>query len=81
MTDWMKNAPCEGHGHLFFEESRPTVVSRARKLCEQCAFSTQCLEHAIRNNEVGVWAGLTTNQRKKLVRSRGKHSFDLGKIV
>lgn len=79
--DWMKNAPCIGHGDLFFEESRSTVVSKAREICAGCSVQARCLEHAIANSEVGVWAGLTTNQRRKLVRARSRGHVELEKIV
>jgi WhiB family redox-sensing transcriptional regulator len=79
--DWMKNAPCIGHGDLFFEESRLTIVNKAREICAGCSVRERCLEHAITNSEVGVWAGLTTNQRRKLVRARSQVHLELEKIV
>jgi hypothetical protein len=81
MTNWMKDAPCVGYGHLFFDESRSRVVNEARKICAGCGLNDECLDHALRNSEVGVWAGLTTNQRRKLIRSRTKSQTDLEKIV
>ena len=69
---WMIGAPCIGKGDLFFQETKRTVVRQARKICDSCAVNSRCLEYALENDEVGVWAGLTTNQRAKILRKRAR---------
>lgn len=63
---WMKQAKCDGHGHLFFSEMHLTTVNKARAICNECPVKKECLTYAIENDEVGVWAGTTTNQRRKI---------------
>lgn len=63
---WMIGAPCSGHQDIFFDETSRTKVRKARAICGSCAVSAKCLDYAIKNRDVGVWAGTTTNQRSKL---------------
>jgi hypothetical protein len=73
-NNWMSQAKCRGAGPnaIFFEETRPTSVRRARKICSACLVSAECLRFAIERQEVGIWAGTTTNQRAKMLRKQRK---------
>ena len=70
----MDNAACKGNQEPFFDETHMTIVREARKICARCDVKMQCLDHAIKNKEVGVWAGMTTNERARLIRSMRKES-------
>jgi WhiB family redox-sensing transcriptional regulator len=65
---WRAQAACIGHGDLFFEDRMRTVVSKAKRICDKCAVKQECLDYALRNNEEGVWGGLTANERRKVKR-------------
>jgi hypothetical protein len=65
---WMKNAPCSGKSELFFNETSRKTVERARKICQSCSAREKCYEYAMKHADLGVWAGLTTNQREKIKR-------------
>ncbi len=65
---WRTQAACIGHGDLFFEDRMRTVVKKAKQLCAVCAVKQECLDYALRNNEEGVWGGLTANERRKVKR-------------
>lgn len=65
-VDWMQKAKCDGQGDLFFSEMQARMVNKARAICKTCEVKQQCLAYALENNEVGVWAGTTTNQRRKI---------------
>lgn len=60
--------------NIFFPESRaeerkslPTI----RKMCDGCIERKECLEYAL-DNEIpyGIWAGFTTEQRKRMLNAR-----------
>jgi WhiB family redox-sensing transcriptional regulator len=60
--------------NIFFPESRaeerkslPTI----RKMCDGCIERKECLEYAL-DQEIpyGIWAGFTTEQRKRLLKAR-----------
>lgn len=40
----------------------------AKLVCKTCPYMVQCLEYAIKNNEIGIWGGTTEGQRKRLKR-------------
>lgn len=75
MTTWRDQAKCrDKETDWFFIEDHRTVVNEARVFCATCPVHSQCLDHAIRNDEVGIWAGTTTNQRKKILRNKRKEA-------
>lgn len=71
---WMIGAPCTGNADLFFDETSRTKVRKARAICKSCKANARCLEYAMKNNDVGVWAGTTANQRAKMRRTMRKKS-------
>jgi Transcription factor WhiB len=48
----------------FLEERRYEM--RAKSLCTVCPVQPDCLTHAMKYDEIGVWGGLTRNERSKL---------------
>ena len=62
--NWASGASCVGKYELFFEDNRPSVVRKAKALCRGCAVRKKCLEHALENGEVGLWGGMTANERR-----------------
>jgi len=71
---WMKDSPCSGKLDMFFDETHATSVRKARKICDNCDLHVRCLSHALQHQEVGVWAGTTTNQRAKILREKKKEA-------
>jgi len=67
--DWTQQAACRNvqEPDLFFDEHETKM---AMFVCSLCPVVSQCLTHAIDNDEVGVWGGTTAGQRRKL--SKGK---------
>lgn len=41
-------------------------VKRAKDICAVCPVRAQCMDYALRNNEVGIWGGTTERERKKI---------------
>jgi len=71
---WQRDAACRGLG---VEESRAIFfpppgrsIDDARAICGPCPVREQCLEFALTNGCIGVWAGTTERQRFKLRRSQ-----------
>ena len=73
-TKWMNSGACKGNQEMFFEETHLKTVRAARAICASCVVKLECLNHAIANKEVGVWAGTTTNERAKMMRKSKKES-------
>ncbi|MFN7322889.1 MAG: WhiB family transcriptional regulator [bacterium] len=73
-TEWMNEGACKGNQEMFFDETHLKTVRAAREICASCIVKFQCLDHAISNKEVGVWAGTTTNERAKMMRKSKKES-------
>lgn len=68
---WYRFAACYGKsGDLFFEEGVRRLVIEAKSYCIKCPVRIDCLEHAIKNEEIGVWGGLTTTERRREARRR-----------
>jgi hypothetical protein len=40
----------------------------AKKFCKTCPYVAECLEWALKNNEMGVWGGTTERERRMLKR-------------
>ena len=67
---WQAEAQCTGRAELFFDETRRTITRKAKSICSGCKARKPCLEYAIAADEVGVWGGMTTNERRRLRRKR-----------
>lgn len=66
---WREKAACAGRQELFFDDNKKTLVREAKKLCAVCVVQQQCLAHAMKHDEYGVWGGLTANERRKARRA------------
>jgi WhiB family redox-sensing transcriptional regulator len=81
-ADPKKGPPsCQGKNvELFFvDPSEPEFresTAEAKSLCKQCPYVAECLEWAIKNNEMGVWGGTTERERASLKR-RGLRPWNL----
>jgi WhiB family redox-sensing transcriptional regulator len=47
----------------------------AKRICASCAVRVECLAYALRSNEqLGVWGGMSENERRDLVADFGMHA-------
>ena len=65
--------PCRAPGAdpavWFPEGSQPHLVARAKALCATCPARAACLAAALaRNEQFGIWGGLTAAERRPLPR-------------
>ena len=68
---WHRQAACIGvSGDVFFEEGVRRLVIEAKSYCYKCPVRVDCLEHAIAAEEIGIWGGMTTTERRREARRR-----------
>jgi len=65
---WMKQAACAGKSELFYEEKSRIIIARAKVICESCPVKDPCLDHAMENEPLGLWGGMTANERRRMRR-------------
>ncbi len=72
--NWQRDGLCSsGSPNLFFPpiEFEPSVQRRKREtkaktICQACGVKEECLEHALRYEELlGVWGGTNEKERKR----------------
>lgn len=68
---WQEDALCAQVGPEPFFLPQGGSAEEARLICGHCDVRGECLEFAIENEEeFGVWGGLTTGERRKLIKER-----------
>ncbi len=71
--EWMRDAACRGMDpELFFPARGYTGhdMAPAKAVCSTCPVIRDCLAYALRNGEkVGVWGGLSEQERRRRRRS------------
>jgi WhiB family redox-sensing transcriptional regulator len=69
-SDWAVDGACRDHPDVdFFTEARAAVV-HAKSICRACPVGGECLEFAVRHDEIGVWGGTTRRERRRLEGAR-----------
>lgn len=63
--NWISEAACKGHTHLFFAPDGERAAAREKRtqeavsLCKVCPSITQCAQYAAdRNEQIGIWGGV-----------------------
>ena len=74
--DW-RSAACRGAPRDLFitpsdslEDDPPYPSKEAQQFCNLCPIVAECLQWALDHDEVGVWGGTSTYQRRQLKRER-----------
>jgi WhiB family redox-sensing transcriptional regulator len=71
----MSEAACRGLDvNVFYvsdESAQWETLEMAFRICAACPVSDECLEHALKHEDDGVWAGTTPNQRRGIRRELG----------
>lgn len=69
--EWIDQAICGSHAHLFFGSfrerpgTRRRREARAKRMCARCPVQDVCREAGRRNHESGVWGGETDEERAR----------------
>ena len=80
---WVKRALCANNAvgtDTFFTDERrqaiqPLGVRVAKAICHACPVREECLDYAVRNLEIGIWGGMTTDERRMYrIRLRSKEA-------
>jgi WhiB family transcriptional regulator, redox-sensing transcriptional regulator len=77
--DWRSGAACRNEDpELFFardgegpnSDSLRKRVRLAKAVCKQCEVTSECLQYALKHDQrIGVWGGMTEDERVALKRS------------
>ena len=71
--EWMTQAKCKGQTDLFFNEGNSIFVRAAKVICGTCPVRRECLAFAMKNDDQGIWAGTSTNERERIRRALRKN--------
>lgn len=85
--DWDKDAACRGMDpEDFYSEFATTPVPSAiQRICDTCPVQGECLAHALKNRESGIWGGtnethrnaiLSRTSRKYCLRCKGRSIYE-----
>lgn len=55
--------PCKGKTELFFSQGNTQLA--AKELCASCPAQAWCLDWATKNDEAGVWGGMSRAERRR----------------
>jgi WhiB family redox-sensing transcriptional regulator len=67
---WRRRAACKGQRTDAFFPGRGQSTHAAKAVCVGCAVRQDCLEYALADPDLdGVWAGLTTKERRVMRRA------------
>ena len=73
---WQRSAACAGEDAAMFypdaERSERDYITDAKAVCDRCPVRQQCLDYALGHDEVGVWGGTITSERKAMLRRRAR---------
>lgn len=70
-VSWQLQAACRGVPTEVFYPERSTQVASPLAVCASCPVRAHCLAEALDREEMGVWGGMTADDRRKLRRSIG----------
>ncbi len=70
-VEWQTDALCaQTDPEAFFPDKGGSTLN-AKKICDSCDVTEDCLEYALENNEKGgIWGGLAERERQALRRQR-----------
>lgn len=72
--DWRAQAACRGAPPDLFFPGRGDgrcATAQARRFCDGCPVSEECLEHGTRHEEFGIWGGRSGMELRRRRRALG----------
>lgn len=66
MLTWKSRGNCVGEPAYLFYVRSAAVEEKGRAICQGCPVLDECFLYALQHNEVGIWGGLTEDERKKI---------------
>lgn len=77
VDDWYAYAACQEQDvNLFYPKKHLKAVA-AKAICARCPVTQQCLDEALsRNDQNGVWGGMSVEERKEYRREWKRQQRD-----
>lgn len=71
---WRQFASCRGFNHdtWYPEPTDHVTAKKAKAICRVCPSTASCLDHAVLQNEPGIWGGTAEEKRRRLRRDWNK---------
>lgn len=69
---WHQQAACRGAGAAMFFVERGQSTDEAKAICSTCPAATECLAAGVAGDELGVWAGTSSRERRRLADREGE---------
>ena len=69
---WQQRGACNGAATALFFPENAADTEAAKAICETCPVKDACLDHALANNEPGIWGGTTGWERRRMKRRMGQ---------
>jgi len=67
--DWADQALCAQTDPEAFFPEKGGSTREAKRVCRSCDVRSECLEHALENDErFGIWGGLSERERRRVKR-------------
>lgn len=69
---WQEFAECKAYPHINFYPDLNDLrgILRAKRVCQDCMVSADCLEEAFMKDEQGIWGGTTERDRIRMTQAR-----------
>lgn len=83
-----EKAACRDKGpEMFFVDEGPitnrsvrVAIAKAVTICNSCPVQAECLMHSVNKpEEFGIWGGVTTKERKQLMKKNKKMNINQAK--
>ena len=69
--NWRDDAACIGIDvGMFFPDEGHSYDKRLKAICQSCPVQEKCLDHALRHEAHGMWAGTEPRERQLLRKQR-----------
>jgi WhiB family redox-sensing transcriptional regulator len=79
--NWQDNAACKNMSSEKYDAFYPSKGRSSEKdtngICNGCPVREECLEHALKYEEYGYWAGTTSRQRVNIRKELGIELVDI----
>lgn len=73
---WRLDAACRGEDpQIFFPDTANSAP--AKEVCAPCPVRSECLDHALRYERIGIWAGTTERERRRMRQRMGIRLIEL----
>lgn len=71
MQEVVGEPACSNFPDAFFPEpGHPAIqdMRMAKELCSDCPIKIECLKFALKHTQIGIWGGMTANERRHFKR-------------